>query len=145
MAHVVSDSGFEGNMDDSELASAPSIELARVSHPIEDVQGLSGEPGRVIIMRHGHRLDEMEPEWSLLAPRPWDPPLSQHGSQQANEAAASMLDSFKIDAVVSSPFLRCLHTAGAVLGSFNPSATLYTHWGLGEVSLRRECSRYMLH
>ncbi|KAK9862369.1 hypothetical protein WJX84_005988 [Apatococcus fuscideae] len=61
-------------------------------------------------MRHGQRLDDIEPDWRLTTDRPWDPPLSPQGLRQAREAA-EILKRYKIDKLVSSPFVRCLQTA----------------------------------
>ncbi len=89
-------------------------------------------------MRHGQRLDDIEPDWRLTTDRPWDPPLSPEGLRQARSAyldcwlpshkpkfaakgcdtgclqaraAAGRLKQYNIDKLVTSPFVRCLQTA----------------------------------
>jgi hypothetical protein len=40
----------------------------------------------VWIARHGNRLDFVNPEWFNTAERPYDPPLSEDGIEQADNA-----------------------------------------------------------
>ena len=65
----------------------------------------------LVVMRHGERLDEVDVEWRGTAERPWDPPLSPKGEQQARDAA-KRLKPFNFDRVIISPFRRC-HGTGA--------------------------------
>ena len=44
----------------------------------------------VIVMRHGQRQDAVDPSWVGNALRPWDPPLTQLGKEQAARAAKAM-------------------------------------------------------
>ena len=51
-------------------------------------EGAHGRSGgndclRVWVMRHGARLDEEEPGWKDTADRPYDPPITRHGRDQA--------------------------------------------------------------
>lgn len=64
----------------------------------------------LVVMRHGERIDEVNKEWSAIAPRPFDPFLSEHGEEQAKKVAAK-LKKFNIKKVYISPFYRCLQTA----------------------------------
>ncbi|GLI68835.1 hypothetical protein VaNZ11_013378 [Volvox africanus] len=68
----------------------------------------------VYCMRHGHRQDEEEDVWHISAARPWDPPLSAKGRQQAREAA-TQFKSKNIDYVFTSPFVRCLQTSAEIV------------------------------
>uniref|UniRef100_A0AC34GMS2 Phosphoglycerate mutase n=1 Tax=Panagrolaimus sp. ES5 TaxID=591445 RepID=A0AC34GMS2_9BILA len=69
------------------------------------------------VIRHGERIDKVDPEWIKTAPRgAWDdPPMTEKGMQQAREAGKRLKDE-KIDYIFSSPFIRCLKTASLVVG-----------------------------
>ncbi|KAG6483956.1 uncharacterized protein LOC122014335 [Zingiber officinale] len=70
----------------------------------------------VVVMRHGDRIDHLEPLWVAQAQRPWDPPLADEGRIRAWTAGKRLRDSgFPIHRVVVSPFLRCLQTAAEVV------------------------------
>lgn len=69
--------------------------------------------GSVWIVRHGERADQADDEWWRRASRPHDPPLTDRGFQQA-AAAAEALNGAKVDAIYSSPFLRCVQTASEI-------------------------------
>ncbi|KAL5217018.1 hypothetical protein ABZP36_017702 [Zizania latifolia] len=77
---------------------------------------------RVVVMRHGDRLDHAEPLWPANKPRPWDPPLTDAGLLRAwtvakRIRAAAAADSFQIHRVLVSPFLRCLQTAAQAVAA----------------------------
>ncbi|KXZ56348.1 hypothetical protein GPECTOR_1g308 [Gonium pectorale] len=59
-------------------------------------------------------MDEENETWHLSAARPWDPPLSAKGRQQAREVAAQF-KSKQIDYVLTSPFVRCLQTSAEIV------------------------------
>ena len=40
---------------------------------------------RIIVIRHGERLDCVDYSWTDTAARPYDPPLTESGVQQARE------------------------------------------------------------
>jgi len=70
------------------------------------------------IVRHGERVDNVDPEWKHTAPRgAWDdPPLTSRGLQQAREVGAKLAkEQADLDFVFSSPFLRCLQTTSNIL------------------------------
>lgn len=67
----------------------------------------------VWIARHANRLDFVNPDWFLSAKRPYDPPLSPDGEEQA-KALAKRLAGVSIAHVFASPFLRTVQTAHAV-------------------------------
>ncbi|CAJ2669922.1 unnamed protein product [Trifolium pratense] len=66
----------------------------------------------VVIMRHGERLDNIDPSWASTALRPWDPPLAQPGHIRAFQMGRGIQQSLKypIHRVFVSPFLRCVQT-----------------------------------
>ncbi|KAL3833084.1 hypothetical protein ACJIZ3_007820 [Penstemon smallii] len=66
----------------------------------------------VVVMRHGDRLDNVEPLWTSSAARPWDPPLHEDGKVRAFCTGQKIRKlGFPIHRVFVSPFLRCLQTA----------------------------------
>jgi broad specificity phosphatase PhoE len=67
----------------------------------------------VWIARHANRLDFVNPDWFLSAKRPYDPPLSPDGEEQA-KALAKRLAGVSIAHIFASPFLRTVQTAHAV-------------------------------
>ncbi|GLC35762.1 hypothetical protein PLESTB_000491600 [Pleodorina starrii] len=79
-----------------------------------DIPSVNSVEQNVYCMRHGHRQDEEDEVWHLTAARPWDPPLSAKGRQQAREAAAQF-KSKNIDYVLTSPFVRCLQTSAEIV------------------------------
>jgi broad specificity phosphatase PhoE len=66
----------------------------------------------VVIMRHGERLDNIDPSWASTASRQWDPPLAQAGRIRAFQMGQGIQQSLKypIHRVFVSPFLRCVQT-----------------------------------
>ena len=68
--------------------------------------------GSIWVVRHGERAD-VDPEWEKTATRPHDPPLTALGHVQA-AATATVLAGEAIEAIFSSPFLRCMQTAAAI-------------------------------
>lgn len=67
----------------------------------------------VWLLRHGWRQDFDNPDWSVTASRPHDPPLSPSGLKQAAETAA-WLGATPIDHIFASPYLRTLQTAAII-------------------------------
>lgn len=77
----------------------------------------------VVVARHGERHDYLTRDrggnWVKSATRPWDPPLSNHGVEQARKLGQHLAQKLRKDnlppiaAVYSSPFLRCRQTAAA--------------------------------
>lgn len=95
-------------------------------------------PELVLVMRHAHREDEDNEDWSDTAARPWDPALSPHGRAQAKEAAQNLVaaqSQLKIEYVVTSPFLRCLQTSSEIVSQLQlPPGRWLVDFGMGEVS-----------
>jgi bisphosphoglycerate-dependent phosphoglycerate mutase len=70
----------------------------------------------LFVMRHGERLDDADPSWVPRTDRPWDPPLTERGKQQAWEVGKRLrTEGWGITRVVVSPFLRCVQTAAQVV------------------------------
>ncbi|MCU0518756.1 MAG: histidine phosphatase family protein [Oscillatoria sp. Prado101] len=70
-------------------------------------------PQTVWIARHANRLDFVNPDWFITADRPYDPPLSPDGEEQARALAKRMAGE-SIAHIFASPFLRTVQTAHAV-------------------------------
>lgn len=64
----------------------------------------------VWLVRHGNRLDFVQPEWFNRAVYRYDPPLCPQGQQQAQELG-DRLQGETIDHLFVSPFLRTVQTA----------------------------------
>jgi broad specificity phosphatase PhoE len=86
------------------------------------------KPARaVVVIRHGERLDwnmrDRGENWIPTADRPWDPPLTDQGREQANALGLALpkiletLNLPSIAAVYSSPFYRCRQTASELCAS----------------------------
>ncbi|GMH17213.1 hypothetical protein Nepgr_019054 [Nepenthes gracilis] len=72
----------------------------------------------LIVMRHGHRLDNFDETWETKAERPWDPPLTEKGFETAFEVGRQLKNlSLPIHRVFVSPFLRCVQTASKVVAA----------------------------
>lgn len=65
---------------------------------------------RIYVVRHGEREDFVDPNWSDTHERYFDPPLSAHGFDQAEEVSKFFADK-KIDMIFSSPLARAIQTA----------------------------------
>jgi broad specificity phosphatase PhoE len=65
------------------------------------------------LLRHGERVDQVDPDWAAGADRPHDPPPTERGREQA-AAAGDRLRGEGVGAVYSSPFTRAVATADAV-------------------------------
>jgi len=76
----------------------------------------TGDPTKLLFVRHGQSTWNLEHRWQGQA----DPPLSEHGRAQAAQAATAV---GTVDAVISSPQMRALETA----------TTIAEHIGVGPV------------
>jgi len=68
-------------------------------------------------MRHGERLDHINPEWARHASRPHDSPLSPEGHKQAHATGEWISGRLYEDLpllVRTSPLVRCVQTAAGV-------------------------------
>ena len=84
----------------------------------------------VWIARHANRLDFVNPEWFATADRPYDPPLSEDGFEQAGRLARRLAAETKIQHIFCSPFLRTVQTAAKVAKALE--LPLKLEWGLCE-------------
>lgn len=107
-----------------------TIKLDRWSPPLTRQRSLADvgpATGSVWIVRHGERVDVVNPDWLVTAERPHDPPLTEFGCAQAAATGEYLLGlGDRVDFVYTSPFLRCVQTASAIAR------------GLGGVPLRVE-------
>eukprot|EP01059_Diplonema_ambulator_P026491 TRINITY_DN4377_c0_g2_i1.p1 TRINITY_DN4377_c0_g2~~TRINITY_DN4377_c0_g2_i1.p1 ORF type:complete len:272 (+),score=42.85 TRINITY_DN4377_c0_g2_i1:45-860(+) len=98
----------------------------------------------VYTVRHGEREDAVNDDWCKYSDRPYDPPLTADGRQQAKEVGQKLLERSDDEipsVVVSSPYLRCLQTAAIIfhelkVGSSDEvpvSNKIIVHYDLGEV------------
>lgn len=73
----------------------------------------------VVVMRHGDRIDHLEPIWASTAARPWDPPLAEVGLVRAFCTGRKLRDQlgFPIHRAFVSPFLRCVQTASEAVSA----------------------------
>jgi broad specificity phosphatase PhoE len=84
----------------------------------------------IAVMRHGPRLDEdPNASWEDKNNRPYDPPLRD---LTAPLEQIDILRSYNITVVVSSPFRRCLQTAGIICRALRISS-LVIDYGFSEV------------
>jgi len=81
------------------------------------------------LVRHGHRQDFAHPEWFENALRPYDPPLSAQGHQQA-QRLATYFHNQTLDYIFCSPFLRAIQTAAPIAQI--QQLPLHLENGLGE-------------
>jgi broad specificity phosphatase PhoE len=82
-----------------------------------------GSRRTIWIARHAQRLDEADPGWRARAERPYDPPLSERGREQAR-ALARRLAGEPIRHVFASPMLRTAATAQAAAESLDLAVRL---------------------
>lgn len=69
---------------------------------------------RLVIVRHGKRLDSEDTGWSVRSATPYDSPLADEGREQVCASGQVMREYLKDGERVyvhSSPFLRCVETA----------------------------------
>lgn len=84
----------------------------------------------IVIMRHAPRLDDdSNAVWSDKSTRPYDTPISDF---QLPLSQLDLLKPYNITVVVSSPFRRCLQTAGVICRALRLSS-LVIDYGLSEV------------
>lgn len=81
------------------------------------------------LVRHGNRLDFIQPGWFEQADRRYDPPLCPAGHRQARELSQCLLAK-PIEHIFVSPFLRTLQTADYFAAAADLPMKLET--GLGE-------------
>jgi broad specificity phosphatase PhoE len=95
----------------------------------------------VVVVRHGERIDyvmrDAGENWVATSERPWDPPLTDKGTQQAKALGLALPEKLQtlnlppIAAVYSSPFYRCRQTAVGLAQS-NEQLQVQVELGLSE-------------
>ncbi|KAA8917041.1 hypothetical protein TRICI_000827 [Trichomonascus ciferrii] len=86
---------------------------------------------RIVIARHGKRLDSEDTGWSVSSATPYDSPLAEEGREQVCASGQVMKEYLNEDErmyVHSSPFLRCVETADG-LGLRNARVRLDSVFG----------------
>ena len=67
------------------------------------------------IVRHGERTDQVDPEWLETAVRPFDPPLTLKGCEQAFCTGTELSHTRdRIDRIICSPSFRTVQTAAEI-------------------------------
>lgn len=84
---------------------------------------------KIWLVRHGNRLDFVQPEWFITAKFKYDPPLCNAGLIQAQETAIR-LSKEKVNHIFVSPYQRTLQTAIGMAIAHN--LPLNIEAGLGE-------------
>ncbi|KAF8031408.1 hypothetical protein BT93_D0571 [Corymbia citriodora subsp. variegata] len=72
----------------------------------------------VLVMRHSDRADHgVDESWGTRVPRPWDAPLTNAGRTKALEIGKELRAElgFPIHRLITSPFRRCIETAGELI------------------------------
>lgn len=95
---------------------------------------------RIVVVRHGYRLDEADSRWPERALRPQDSPLAPVGQEQAAALGAALVareqgdnGALPIVKVLASPFARTVQTAAALASALGlGAASLGIEEGLSE-------------
>jgi broad specificity phosphatase PhoE len=109
---------FEGKIQyfyRTRLRSLPSVNL-RTLLGLKFLRVIT--MAHILLLRHAHRLDFIQPEWFNTATYPYDPPLSARGWQQILELTPQLLH-LPINRLYSSPYLRALQTAYPLSRAWN--------------------------
>jgi broad specificity phosphatase PhoE len=101
-----------------------SLPIPSLSLPLSSPNGASYSSlplvKRIVFVRHAQRLDEVFPEWSDMAERPQDTPLTAMGIQQSQYLGKWLSQQSwcsDIGAFFVSPFVRTVQTAHFALNS----------------------------
>ncbi|KND05032.1 uncharacterized protein SPPG_00712 [Spizellomyces punctatus DAOM BR117] len=84
----------------------------------------------VYVVRHGERIDQIDPSWSNTAPEPYDPPLTELGVAQAQRTGQYIAEDRQRNGyktaltVLSSPFYRTLQTAEGIIHGVTKHSSL---------------------
>lgn len=105
---------------DGDIKQAPSI-FPRLLGRLQGAWG-SAPAQPFVVLRHAERLDRADPDAFRQSPDsecwPHDTPITIKGRKQASDAAKDLLAIHKetpFAVIVTSPYLRCLQTAAAVV------------------------------
>lgn len=105
----------------------------------------------VLLVRHGERLDYIDPKWikANATNKPWDPPLSENGSKQAEMLVSGVKSwcsklGLELGAIYSSNMQRCVSTAAPIANATGLPIVIktdltewfaqefYTSWGCAD-------------
>ncbi len=121
LANEAMDGAQEKQKEKQEPQEKPAAEGDKQPH----WSGATGEPTRMILLRHGQTRLSVERRYSGRG----DHPLTELGLEQA-EKAATRLAELDIAAIISSPLQRAAQTAGKLAEKIG--AEVVTHQGLIE-------------
>jgi broad specificity phosphatase PhoE len=105
---------LQENLSIITLPDSGHFRLSNTEHIVKNADFMP----TLLLIRHAHRLDFIQPEWFETAAYPYDPPLSALGWQQALELAPKLLH-LPIDRIFTSPYLRTLQTAYPIASGIN--------------------------
>ncbi len=127
------DADFERQSPDAHYAAAPSASSpAALARAPSCAPSTSTKLSYIGMMRHSARLDEIPGcTWSDHSTRAYDTPICDF-DLPLRAAAKCKRNRFKFEAVVSSPFRRCLQTA-AIVANYMGLKMLFVDNRLGEV------------
>ncbi|CCD65803.1 Phosphoglycerate mutase family protein [Caenorhabditis elegans] len=84
------------------------------------------------LVRHGQRVDNVDKKWKANNDAKWDDPeLTLRGKQQAHEVGKHFAN-MNIEAIVVSPFTRCIETAAQIVAMMENKAKICVEPGLME-------------
>jgi broad specificity phosphatase PhoE len=76
-------------------------------------------PAHVFIVRHGERMDHINPDFGKTYPRPHDSPLTPNGVAMAETLGAYLVQHYHITpadtVVLTSPLTRCVQTSNGIV------------------------------
>ena len=97
------------------------------------MSGRPPSPRYIVVARHGERLDYVQRDagtpWTPTAAKPYDPPLTDHGREQAYQLGRHLQKELQrlqippITTIYTSPFLRCRQTSVAAAKGLQEEAT----------------------
>lgn len=90
---------------------------------------------QLVIIRHGARLDQLNPAWQSSTERPYDSPLSALGRAEALRSGVkirALVKGSRNIVIHCSPFLRCIETSLAIAAAWDHKILLRVDCWLGE-------------
>ncbi|KPI86388.1 hypothetical protein ABL78_4539 [Leptomonas seymouri] len=93
-------------------------------------------PAHIFIVRHGERMDHVDPDFGKTYPRPHDSPLTANGVAMAEALGAYLVQHYHIapadTVILTSPLTRCVQTSNGIVngalravGDGAPSIPIY--------------------
>ena len=98
----------------------------------------------IFLIRHGERIDKVDPNWIKKSKNKEDPPLTKLGKKQSKKTGQNILNNkdHKKFIIISNPYLRCIQTAIEILKVFNKynntNKKLRIHNGLTYINKNEE-------